>query len=267
MRQPAPGPAPEPGPLSGAGGAAAPRAASFAARTAILVLQLLFVGALLGVWLLSERVRNSHSLWILWLYSFPSEFLVAPLPHEPIFFYFGKFYSPLVVAAVAVSSTVLTEGLNYSVFGYFADRSWFERVHRSRITRAAVRLFYRSPFWALFLVGLAPVPFYPMRFLVVLARYPLWRYCGVVLLSRFPRFFLLAWLGSAVRIPDWLLFVVFSVLILAINVPVVRAMLRDRKPAARAPGQGPEPGPAVGSGQGPEPGQEPPAGPADVGPA
>jgi len=90
----APPAAPPAGLPPGAEDAAADfKPASFAVRTTIVVLQLVFVGALLAVWLLVDQVRESKSLWILFFYSFPSEFLIAPLPHEPIFFYFGKYYA------------------------------------------------------------------------------------------------------------------------------------------------------------------------------
>ena len=203
--------------------------ASLAVRTTVLVLELAFIGALLGIWLLVDEVRESRSLWILFLYSFPSEFLVAPVPHEPIFFYFGKYYAAWLVAGIAVASTVLTEALNYHIFGYFADRSFFEKIHRSRVTRKVVEWFYRAPFTALIIVGLSPIPFYPMRFVVVLARYPLWKYCLAVFLSRAPRFWVLAWLGAAVSIPNWLLVVVFTVLILGINVPLLLGIVRQRR--------------------------------------
>ena len=192
----------------------------------IVALELLFVGGLLVVWLLSESVQHSKSLWILFFYSFPSEFLVAPVPHEPIFFYFGKFYPAWLVAAVAVSSTVLTEALNYSIFQYFSDQKFFDRVRHSGLTKKLVDLFYKAPFVALVIGGLSPVPFYPLRFLVVLARYPLHRYLLAVLVSRAPRFYVLALLGRAVEVPNWLLVALFVVLVLAINVPLVVKMAK-----------------------------------------
>lgn len=199
------------------------------ARTALVVLELAFVLGLLLVWLLSETVRQSNSLWILFLYSFPSEFLVAPVPHEPIFFLFGKLYPAWLVAAVATSSTVLTEALNYSVFQYVADQKFFDKVHQSGITRKLVALFHRAPFVALVVAGLSPVPFYPLRFLVVLARYPLHRYLLAVLVSRAPRFYVLALLGGAFAIPNWMLVVLFTTLILAINVPLVVRLVKNRR--------------------------------------
>lgn len=206
-----------------------PSTTSFGVRTIIVAIEIAFVAALMLVWLLYDPVRESKSLWILFLYSFPSEFLIAPVPHEPIFFYFGKFYSPLLVAAISVASTVLTEALNYSVFGYFADRKFFDRVKSSRITKKLVALFDKAPFAALVVAGLSPIPFYPFRFLVVLARYPVWKYLLAVFVSRAPRFYLLSWLGSAFKIPNWLLVAIFVVLILSINVPIVMNLVRRKR--------------------------------------
>ncbi|MFH2010681.1 MAG: VTT domain-containing protein [bacterium] len=179
-------------------------------RTVVVAVEIGFVAGLLLIWLLSDSVRHSRSLWILFFYSFPSEFLIAAVPHEPIFFYFGKFYSPLLVAGIAVSSTVLTEALNYSVFGYFTDLKVLSRVRESGITKRIVDLFYRAPFTALIIGGLSPIPFYPLRFLVVLARYPVGLYLLAVFLSRAPRFFILALLGKAFELPNWLLAVFFG---------------------------------------------------------
>jgi len=133
---------------------------------------------------------------------------------------------------------MMTEALNYSVFGYFADRSFFERIHTSKITRKVVEWFYKAPFTALVLVGLSPIPFYPMRFIVVLARYPVWKYCVAVFMSRAPRFYVLAWLGAAISVPNWLLVLVFTVMILGINIPLVYGLLRKRKAREADEGQG-----------------------------
>ncbi|MFH1132773.1 MAG: VTT domain-containing protein [Pseudomonadota bacterium] len=167
------------------------------------------------------------------MYSFPSEFLVAPVPHEPIFFYFGKFYSPLLVALIAVSSTVLTEALNYSVFGYFTDLKFFKKVHESGVTKKIVGLFRKAPFWALVIAGLLPIPFYPLRVLVVLAKYPVMLFLLAVLVSRTPRFYVLSLLGSAFKLPTWGLVVLFAVFILSANIPLVISVAKRKKGAGR----------------------------------
>ena len=90
-------------------------------KTALFALQISFVLALLIVWTTSKSLQESKSLWVLFFYSFPAEFLIATVPHEPVLLYFGKFYHPLTVALVAIPSTLLTEMLNYSTFKYISD--------------------------------------------------------------------------------------------------------------------------------------------------
>ena len=87
-------------------------------RTSFIAFEVFLVLILLVIWITSEGIRESKSLWVLFLYSFPSEFLIAIVPHEPVLLYFGKFFTPLTVAVVAGSSTLMTEALNYSVFKY-----------------------------------------------------------------------------------------------------------------------------------------------------
>lgn len=198
-------------------------------KALIFAAELAFVSGLLMWWLSSETIRESKSLWVLFLYCFPAEFLIAPVPHEPIILYFGKFYVPLTVALVAIAGTALTEAVNYSVFRYAADMRLFRKTLQSRAVQKTMPLFQKAPFLALWVAGFTPVPFYPFRFLVVLARYPLWKYLLAVILSRTPRFYILALFGKAVEIPDRLLIALFAVLIAAANFPIIKKYLKKRK--------------------------------------
>ncbi len=198
-------------------------------KTLIFVLQIMLVATLLIIWLSSTSIRSSKSLWVLFFYSFPSEFLIAVVPHEPILIYFGKFYTPFTVAAVAIISTLLTEALNYSAFKYITDTQFFQKINHKKTVTKIIKLFQKSPFLALWIAGFTPIPFYPFRFLVVLARYPLVRYLLALFLSRTPRFCILAYLGHAINIPDYLLVALFVVLIASMNVNFLRKILkRDR---------------------------------------
>jgi len=96
-------------------------------KTLIFVLQIIVVAALLVVWLSSESIQKSKNLWVLFIYSFPSQFLIPIVPHEPVLLYFGKFYSPLTVALVDIAGTLLTEALNYSVFKFIVDTNFFQQ--------------------------------------------------------------------------------------------------------------------------------------------
>ncbi len=197
-------------------------------KTFLFVLQIVFVLTLLFVWITSKGLQESKSLWVLFFYSFPSEFLIATAPHEPVLLYFGKFYSPFTVALVAVSSTLLTEMLNYSVFKYISDLKIFISLFEKRIVKKTVQFFKKAPFLAIWVAGITPIPFYPLRFLVVLARYSLVKYVLAVFLSRFPRFVFLAFIGYKIQIPDYLLIALFVILIVVANVSILQG-LRNRK--------------------------------------
>jgi membrane protein YqaA with SNARE-associated domain len=198
-------------------------------KTFIFALQITVVAALLVLWLSSESIQQSKSLWVLFIYSFPSQFLIPIVPHEPVLLYFGKFYAPLTVALVDIAGTLLTEALNYSVFKYIIDTNFFQKLRYRKTVTKVVDLFNRAPFVALLVAGLTPVPFYPFRFLVVMARYPIWKYLLAVFLSRTPRFYVLALIGRAIKIPDYLIIVLFIILIASANIPLLRKFFKKRQ--------------------------------------
>lgn len=207
----------------------------FWARTTIFISEIALILGLLVIWLSSESIRQNKSLWVLFFYAFPAEFLIATVPHEPILLYFGKFYPAHTVALVSVAGTVLTEVLNYTCFKYVMDLQVFQKVVKSKAVSKIVVLFNRAPFLALWVGGFTPVPFYPLRFLVVLARYPLFKYLAAVLTSRAPRMYLIALAGNAVKIPDSLLVLIFVVLIAAANVPILRRVWDRRRGRLKPP--------------------------------
>jgi len=198
-------------------------------RTIVFILEIGLILALLIVWLSSESIRQSKSLWILFFYNFPSQFLIAIVPHEPVFLYFSKFYSPLSVTLVAIVGTSLAEVLNYSVFKYVGDLRPVKNVHYSKTVNKLIIFFNKAPFATLLVAGFTPVPFYPFRFLVVLARYPLLKYILAIFLSRTPRFYLLALFGYTFKIPDYLLPVIFIILTIPFSYPMIRSFFKSKR--------------------------------------
>jgi len=194
-----------------------------------VILELALIAFILIWWLTSESVRESKSLWVLFLYCFPAEFIIATVPHEPVLLYFSKFYSPLIIALVSIAATALTETINYSIFRFVADLRLFKKILESKIVKKSVELFQKAPFLALWVAGFTPIPFYPFRFLVVLARYPIYLYILAVITSRTPRFSLLAIGGNAIKISDYLLIVLFIILIAVANIPILQQLLKKLK--------------------------------------
>ncbi|HVP91120.1 MAG TPA: VTT domain-containing protein [Terriglobales bacterium] len=207
-------------------------------RTALIVVESAFVLGLLVIWLASPSLRHSKSLWVLFFYCLPSQFVLAALPHEPVILFFGKFYPAWVVALTATAGTLITEVINYTIFESLADLRTFQRICRGRLVCYLAGLFRKAPFPTLWIAGLTPVPFYPFRFLVAMTRYPLPLYALAVALSRFPRFFLLAFLGRAFAVPNGVIIGLFVALLIPALVPFVRERSR-RSPAEE--GQPPVP--------------------------
>jgi membrane protein YqaA with SNARE-associated domain len=202
--------------------AGAPR---FKIRLLAVSIEILLVAVLCILWFGVELIRNSHSLWVLFFYSFPSQFLIAVVPHEPVYFYFSKLYQPWTVTLVAVTGTLLTELVNYSVLNFFADLQPSKKILDRKLVRRLVALFTRAPFAALLVAGFSPVPFYPFRFLVVFAKYPVWKYTLAVLISRSARFYIFALVGHVIGIPDsWLMLLFFGITVL-ILAPVIREFI------------------------------------------
>jgi membrane protein YqaA with SNARE-associated domain len=202
-------------------------------RALLFILQIAFVAALLTLWIAAPSLRRSKSLWILFFYCFPAEFLVATVPHEPVLLFFSKFYGPVTIALVSIAGTALTELINYSVFRYVADLKVFQKMLQSRGVHKLVGWFKKAPFLSLWVAGFTPVPFYPFRFLVVLARYPLWKYLLAVVTSRTPRFYILALAGGAIKLSDTLL-VLLMVALLSIGVaPILGKLLQKLRRSRR----------------------------------
>ena len=198
-------------------------------RTLTFALEITLIIILLVLWLSSESIRQSKNLWIFFFYNFPSQFLIAIVPHEPVLLYFSKFYSPIAVTLVALAGTMLAEIINYSVFKFVGNLKPFSKVRHSKWVSKIIDLFNKAPFAALLVAGFTPVPFYPFRFLVVLAQYPLLKYILAVFLSRTPRFFLLALFGHTFKIPDYLMPVIFIALTIPLAFPLARSLWKKNK--------------------------------------
>ncbi len=204
-------------------------------RLYIFILEIAMILTLLFIWLTSEPLQKSKSLVVLFFYSFPSEFLIGLVPHEPVLLYFGRFHEPLTVALVAVVGTVLTEAINYSVFGFVVDVTFFKKITGAKITNRIIELFKKFQFAAILIAGFTPVPFYPIRFLVVLSHYPILKYLIAVFLSRAPRFYILAQIGHIFKIPGSVLIALFIILIVTTNIAVIKNLLKKNNEIKSAP--------------------------------
>jgi membrane protein YqaA with SNARE-associated domain len=186
-----------------------------------------------------------------WLWGFiPYTFLgnsLAPLPYDGYVIALGKSYPIWLIVAVGVAGTMLIEQWNMELLARILAREGTRGFRAHPVTRWAVRLYERAPFWSLVGTCVLPiVPHYPMRVLATLARYPMWKYQLTVLLGRGGRYAWLAALGFALHIPEkWI--VLGSLVLLLFAYRGARKMNRyeeDPEPAVGAPAAPAAPTPA-----------------------
>ncbi|MEE9208536.1 MAG: hypothetical protein V3U67_09265 [Gemmatimonadota bacterium] len=198
---------------------------------------LLVVMAIIAL-VLMFRDFTSQSYLYLVFYAIPANSAISVFPHEPVVIFFGKNGSLLLTAIAASTGTLIAGFLDHSVFvpvmnltalsGY-KEKVWYQK---------AARLFLKHPFVVLVITGLTPIPFFPFKFLSFSLKYPLWKYLGALLTGRFPRYFLLAWLGRMLDVPNWAIILFFLIIINIYFIRVVpkvwrsvRTNLRQRKEA------------------------------------
>lgn len=133
---------------------------------------------------------------------------VLPTLFEPIVIEAGKFADPWSVSAVALGGYMYTEYVNWHLYAWVLQRDKAAWLRRQRWVQRSVEYFSRAPFASVVVFAFTPLPFWVARGLAILRRYPLGPYLLATAVGRWPRFFLYAWLGSAVRIPAWVLVVV-----------------------------------------------------------
>jgi len=204
------------------------------AKIVILSLEIILIVGLMVIWVTSSSIRQNKSLWVLFFYCFPSEFLISFVPHEPVILFFSKYYSALTVALVSLAGTVLAEALDYSTLKLVEEFKLLSRAKKSAFVEKLIKAFGRQPYLALWVAAFLPVPFYPFRFLTVMTNLPLVGYLAVIVTARFPKFLILALIGRVLKIPDLIIVGFFLILILAGYLPSVRFDKKRKKARARS---------------------------------
>jgi len=156
---------------------------------------------------------RSRSYLYLAFYAIPANTAITVFPHEPVLVYFGKFANVWLTAAAATVGTVAAGYMDHTVFTPVLNLKGRQAYKERALYRRAAEWFARWPFPTLVVAGFTPVPFWPFKFLSFSAHYPLGRYLAALVVGRFPRYVILAWVGRALDVPNWILFGFFLVVI------------------------------------------------------
>ncbi|MEK7668671.1 MAG: VTT domain-containing protein, partial [Gemmatimonadota bacterium] len=159
--------------------------------------------------------------------------LFLPAAVEPMVMIFARLYPAVVVAGVATVSAVLAEYVDYRVFAGILLSEPMGRARNTRTARFIVWLFRQSPFLAVFLGALTPLPFWLVRICAVLGGYSIRRFLVATAVGRFPRFVCYALLGTWLPIRNDVL--AAGALALTVVFAIVIWVRARRRPSSRAP--------------------------------
>ena len=170
------------------------------------------------VFLVTRYLLPQYSkLFFLFLYSIPGQFIVAFIPHEPIILYYSKYFSPLSVTLVTLLGTLFAEYLNYMLIKLFFNMPKVDELRKHRTFKKASYYFLKLPFISLVVAAFTPVPFYPFRIIAPASEYSLTKYLLALVVGRTPRFYILAYFGYSISLPNEII-IAFFILLLAVSV-------------------------------------------------
>jgi ribonucleoside-triphosphate reductase len=159
--------------------------------------------ALIGTLVLAF-VPDLAGVFLLGAYCIPAN-SVIPFPHEPAILYFAQFYDPFWCALAGTIGSLIACYADYALVGAAMRSRALARTRSSRLVQWSTKWMRRYPFAITVLFSFLPLPISIVRILAPAVDYNVRRYMVAQVVGRFPRFYLLALIGHAVRIPGWIL--------------------------------------------------------------
>ena len=150
---------------------------------------------------------NPESLWVLCLLLFVDGATFAFFT-TPLLLQYGKLHAPWLVALTGGGASALGSVAQLLLLRWAlaSDHPWTRRWTPSRDKLAATLAQYPSAsFLALMLARATPLPDAPLKLVAAAVGYPAVRYGIAIFLGALPYYFVLALVGSKVKIPAWIL--------------------------------------------------------------
>ncbi len=161
---------------------------------------------------------------VLFAYAFLSNIALAIVPHEPAIIWYGPRLGVWTTTLIATAGTMLAAVVDHRMLAPLIGRLAQRRLESSPLSATRrggpgvrtwpERLFRRYPVATIALSGLTPLPFFPFKALAFATGCPAGKYTLAVAVRCVPRYALLAWLGAAVRVPLWIMVVLFALLMI-----------------------------------------------------
>ena len=173
------------------------------------------IGLSVPLAILAVLLPSSRLIIAFFVYTATLNSGLIPFPTMTAAMFLGKSHSPLLVAAVGTLGSAVSSVVIYYLMTRLSKKDRVRRIENSRLVTSWKALARKSPFLSLVVFNTIPLPIDPSRFFAIFNRYRIYRYVMAISLGRFVRYFLLAELGEAFRIPNGILVGLTAVLIIA----------------------------------------------------
>ncbi len=163
-------------------------------------------------------------------YTIISHLYISVFPHEPVLLYYGKIYNSFSIAVIGGIAATLAGFIDYETINSVVKIKSVKNFYSgAKLYQKAVKFFSKAPFLMIFIAALTPVPFYPFKFLATASDYPENKYLLALFVGRTPRYFILAYTGKVINIPNWILIVAFVALFLWGGIKKLQDYIKNRK--------------------------------------
>ncbi len=177
--------------------------------------------------LMLSEVEWNGLLW-LFFYSIPANTAISVFPHEPAIVFCGQHFDAILVALIATAGNLAAGWVDYHFFTPILQMKFSSGYKKNKTYARAIKWFNAAPFWVVVLFALTPLPFYLVKFLVFSSGYPMPKYMAGIVVGRLPRFYLLAIAGYFLKVPVWIMVVLFSVIFAVYLIWIVKAWVKAR---------------------------------------
>lgn len=159
--------------------------------------------------------KQYRSFIYVFFYSIPSNTAISIFPHEPVLIFCGQYLDLFLLSLSATLGTIVAGYIDFQIFVPVLNYRKIIGYKNKRFYQVSIKYFNKYPFITLIIAGFTPIPFFVFKFFAFSVRYPLWRYLASLTIGRFPRYYLLAWAGLTINVPDEILIGIFILIFLA----------------------------------------------------
>ena len=150
---------------------------------------------------------SPESLWVLCVLLFLDGATFA-FATTPLLLQYGKYHAPWEVALAGGLASALGSAVQLLALRWLLASShpYMRRFAPSREKlEAALRRYPSASFVALMVARATPLPDAPLKLVAAVIGYPVARYGLAILLGALPYYFALAYVGSRIHVPGWVL--------------------------------------------------------------